>query len=72
MVDSKALKAKIDDSGLKLKYIAEQLGLSDYGFRLKLNGKHDFLTKEVAILCELLKITSLKEKELIFFAKRVE
>lgn len=72
MTDSTALREIIKRKGLKMNYLAEQLGLSDYGFTLKVDGRNEFKTSEVAKLCELLGITSLKEKERIFFAQNVE
>lgn len=72
MTDSVALREKIKEKGLKISYLAEQLGLSNYGFTLKLDGKNEFRTSEVAKLCELLGITSLREKERIFFAQNVD
>lgn len=38
MTDSRALKELIKSKGLKLKYVAEYLGLSSYGFSKKLNN----------------------------------
>lgn len=70
MTDEKLLRAKIDEAGLKLKYVAEQLGLSSYGLQLKLSNKSEFKTTEVAALCRILNITSLEEKESIFFAQK--
>ena len=70
MTDSDALKALIKSRGLKLKYIADYLGLTSYGFALKLNNKQEFKTSEVAALCELLEIKSLKEKEALFFKQK--
>ena len=71
MVDTKLLRQKIDDSGLKMDFIANQIGISRYGFYNKVNGKSDFRTGEVATLCKLLSITDLTEKESIFFASEV-
>ena len=67
MTDSDALKKLIKSRGLKLKYVADYLGLTSYGFALKLNNKQEFKTSEVAALCGLLEIKSLKEKEALFF-----
>lgn len=67
MTDSAALKELIKAKGLKLKFVANSLGLTSYGFTLKLNNKQEFKTSEVAALCNLLEIKSLKEKESIFF-----
>ena len=66
LTDSDALKKLIKSRGLKLKYVADYLGLTSYGFALKLNNKQEFKTSEVAALCELLEIKSLKEKEVLF------
>lgn len=65
-----ALKSTIDNSGLKIVYIAEQLGLSPQGLYNKLNGKTDFTASEIAMLK---KILSLSEEEAwaIFFEPEV-
>lgn len=68
MTNSKLLRALIDEKGLKLKYVAEKLGLSPYGLQLKIDNRQEFKTSEVAVLCDVLEITSLKKKEEIFFA----
>lgn len=70
MTNSEALRELINAKGLKLKFVAEYLGLSPYGFNLKMQNKQEFKTSEVAALCELLEIESLEEKERIFFAKK--
>ena len=67
MTNSEALRELINAKGLKLKFVAEYLGLSPYGFNLKMQNKQEFKTSEVAALCELLEIESLEEKERIFF-----
>ena len=69
LTDTNALKKIINNNGLKMKYVAEQLGLSSYGFSLKVENKQEFKTSEVAALCELLNIDSLDEKEKIFFKR---
>lgn len=68
MTDSKKLRELIEKRGLKLKYVAEHLGLSSYGFSLKIDNKQEFKTSEVAALCDLLGIESLEQKEAIFFS----
>lgn len=67
MTNSKELLRIISEKGLKLKFVAEFLGLSPYGLSLKINNRNEFKTSEVSALCELLEISDLKEKELIFF-----
>lgn len=69
VTNSKLLREIIDEKGYKLKYIAEKLGLSPYGLQLKIDNKQEFKTSEVAVLCDILEITSLKKKEEIFFAQ---
>lgn len=69
MTNSKLLREIIDEKGYKLKYIAEKLGLSPYGLQLKIDNKQEFKTSEVAVLCDILEITSLNKKEEIFFAQ---
>lgn len=69
VTNSKALRELIEAKGLKLKYVAEYLGLSSYGLSLKIENKQEFKTSEVSALCELLNIKSLDQKEKIFFAQ---
>lgn len=71
MTDSTALRQLIDSKGLKLSYVAERIGLSAYGFSLKLNNKSEFRTGEIARLCELLGI-SVEQRDKIFFAQEVD
>ncbi len=70
MTDSEALRSLIEGKGLKMKFVAEHLGLSAYGFQLKVDNRQEFKTSEVTALCELLEINSLLTKEKIFFAKK--
>ena len=72
MTDTEVLKKKIADAGLKQGFIADKLGLSSYGFANKLNNVTEFKATEIQTLCEILKITSLKEKEAIFFKSKVD
>lgn len=69
MTNSDALRELIESKGLKMKYVAEYLGLSRYGFKLKMDNRQEFKTSEVSALCELLNISSLETKERIFFAR---
>ena len=69
MTDTESLKKVIQRSGLKLKYLAKQLKLSEFGFSNKVNNVTEFKASEIDSLCELLQIKDLTEKERIFFAK---
>jgi hypothetical protein len=67
MTNTSLLEKYIEKSGYKKSFIAEQLGLTPYGFMLKVNNKSEFKGSEMTILCNLLKINA-KDKEAIFFA----
>jgi hypothetical protein len=71
MTNTKLLEAKIAASGKKKKYLAEKVGLTYAGFRNCCLNKAEFKASQIEILCEELGITSLKEKQEIFFAKSV-
>lgn len=71
MTDSMALRKLIDDKGLRYNYIAKQLGLSSYGLALKIDNKNEFKASEIKIFCSLLGITSLKKRDELFFADKV-
>lgn len=72
MTNTKLLREKIEESGLKLKHVAEKTGLTYQGLWNKIENKNEFTTSEIVALCEVLNITSLKERESIFFAKAVD
>lgn len=61
------LENKIAASGKKKGYLAKKCGLSRTGFLNCVKGDALFNTAHIKILCEELDITSLKERELIFF-----
>lgn len=69
MVDAELLEQKIIESGKKIGYLAEKLGISRQYFRMKCKNKADFTNRETDILCDELSITTLTEKEKIFFKK---
>ena len=66
-MNTKKLKSKIINSGIKYKAIAKYLGLSYYGFQKKVNNETEFKASEIASLCKILDITDSKTKEEIFF-----
>lgn len=69
MTNSELLKKSIKESGLKLAYIAEKLGISRCNLYQKINNKALFDQHEILILCEILRIETLELKEAIFFAQ---
>lgn len=72
MTDIKLLNDKLNNSGLRKQFVADKLGITRQGLDNKLNGKSDFKSEEMAVLCDILHITSLREKDRIFFARKVE
>ena len=72
MTNTALLNEFIERSGLRTGFICEKLGISRAAFSLKRNNKCRFNIEEVAILCKLLGITKLTDKEAIFFAERVD
>ena len=68
MTTTELLKEFIDQSGLKLQYIAQALNLSRFALNNKIENRSQFKPSEIKILCDLLRIESLSDKERIFFA----
>ncbi len=68
MTNTALLEEKIAQSGLKKTFLAEKVGLSLGGFRNCCINKAEFKASQIQILCDELKITSLKERQSIFFA----
>ena len=69
MNNTELLEIKIKESGKKKNYLAEKCGLSYAGFRNCVTNKAEFKATQINVLCDELNITSLKEKEDIFFAQ---
>lgn len=72
MTDTKKLLDAINKSGLRKGFIAEQLGITTYGLQKKVENRSQFKAEEIKILCDLLGITSLEDREQIFFAQNVD
>ena len=68
MTNTSMLKEKIKESGYKLEYLARKVGITRQCFSDKVNGNSSFNQYQIKILCDLLDITDLSEKENIFFA----
>jgi hypothetical protein len=67
VTNTSLLEQYIEKSGYKKSFIAKKLGITAYGFTLKINNKSEFKASEMTILCKLLKIGA-KDKNAIFFA----
>lgn len=70
-MNQRLLRQKIDESGLKMHFIAGKLGISYQAFLNKLTGETEFKVSEVRILKRLLNLTD-EEVQLIFFTPDVE
>ena len=68
VTNTELLEKKIQESGKKNSYLARKCGLSRAGFYNCKTNKAEFKTSHIDVLCVELKITSLREKESIFFA----
>ena len=72
MTNTVELERLITDSGLKLGYIAERLGITRQALWMKIENQTEFKPSEIQILCDLLSVDSLEKKEIIFFAPEVD
>lgn len=52
------LKGLLAEKGIAYKECASELGISDFQFRMKINGKTDFWVSEILILYKFLKLTN--------------
>jgi len=64
-VDTNLLNQYIENSGLRIGYICESLGISRQMFDRKRKGINSFRGSEIYVLCDLLKVTS-EDKPKIF------
>ncbi len=69
MTNTELLKKKVKESGLQTNFIVAKLGVSRAGWYRKLKGKSPFTAEQIQVMCDILHITSLREKEEIFFFK---
>ncbi len=68
MTDTYKLKCLILKSGLKLKYIALEMGITYYSLQKKINNIVEFKASEITQLSNILNINDSRIKESIFFA----
>lgn len=72
MTDTKKLREAIKNSGLKLEFIAEKLGITRFSLTKKIENVTEFKTSEVQKMCDVLGITDPETKEALFFASQVD
>lgn len=70
MTDSEALSKAIENSGLKLTFIANKLELSREGFYKKLNNQTEFKASEIVKLQDILNLSN-KERDKIFLQTKL-
>ena len=70
MVDTQLLDGRIDDSGKKMSYLADKMGITVQAFRMKRKNLSEFTSDQVSVLCDELDIKKLSDKEKIFFKKK--
>lgn len=68
MTDTDLLRLKIDESGYKMRFIAEKCGITYQAFLNRLNNKVEFRADEVRVLIVLLDLTD-DEVAKIFYQK---
>lgn len=71
MTNTAMLERLIKDSGLKLSFIADKLGITRQALYKKINGLAQFNGPEIKIMCELLKLNTWAKIKPVFFADEV-
>ena len=69
MIDKEKLNLRIEESGLKRHFIAEQMGISYMGFYKKVKGTNEFKASEIAKLKSLLNLSSMDVDEIFLQSK---
>lgn len=68
MTNIELLRKRIEESGLKLSFIAAKLGISRANFYEKLANRSQFNQFQIEAICRLLNISDPAEMKEIFFA----
>lgn len=69
MVDTSKLNVLIEQSGLKKRYIAQKLGISEVSLWSKITNRTPFTGMEVDALCKLLDVKTIRQQRKIFFTE---
>lgn len=65
-VNTQLLDKAIEESGIKISFICEKLGISRQGFDKKRKGITPFRGAEIYVICDLCRIPE-RDKSLIFY-----
>lgn len=71
MVNTKELKRKIAERGLKIRFLADKLGITYASLNGKVHGRFEFKASEIATLSRILALTH-EEVFAIFFTQTIE
>ena len=71
MTNTNLLEQKIKESGYRIHFIAQKLGISYQALRNKITNSSQFSVPEMLLLCDLLKISD-DLRGAIFFAESVD
>lgn len=63
-IDTTLLEEAIENSGLRINYILEQLGISRQSFDRKRKNVDKFRQSEVYVLCDLLRLDKEQKKKI--------
>lgn len=69
MTNTELLRAKIEQSGYKMRFIACKVGITYQALLNKINNQSEFRAKEIQALYNLLHLTE-EERVAIFFAEK--
>lgn len=69
MTNTSALRQKIEQSGLKYRFVAEMLGITPYGLQKKIENVTEFKASEISKLSKLLKLSAAEMTEIFFCRK---
>ena len=72
MTNSELLKKFIKDSGLKMSYIAQQMGISRAVLWRKINNLSSFDQYEIERICRIVGIKTSEDMIAVFFAQNVD
>lgn len=72
MTDSKLIRQIINSRGLKMKYIAERIGITRYSLQKKIDNITEFKSSEIDAFCNAIGGLSLEDRQRIFFANVVD
>ena len=69
MTNTSALRQKIEQSGLKYRFVAETLGITPYGLQKNIENVTEFKASEISKLSKLLKLSAAEMTEIFFCRK---